>query len=289
MDEDVSIVIPVHGHAKFLIDALDSVESQKTAINFLIYIVLDRPSKSTLNYVNTKLTNPLYSVIQSSGVGLVSALNSGIKSSKGRYIARFDSDDLMDENRIQKQFSFLEANLDVVLLGSNFIQIDSLGQKIVERRMALRDSDIRRIMYKRSPFAHPSVMIRSSALQLLSGPYNEKYLRAEDHDLWLRLSNLGQLANLDEVLIYYRKHEEQYSFSQGISEALYSRFAVLSHKQFAVGKISVDQKFESLESWVQSPRGRLEQVKLIASFRLRGIASKIRSLLLSSRALNFNL
>jgi glycosyltransferase involved in cell wall biosynthesis len=283
LKEDVSIVIPLHGNAPFLEEALNSVENQDCTLNFLIYIVLDRPSDSTLNLINKKRTNSLYNFIQSSGLGLVAALNSGVKASRGSYIARFDSDDFMSAHRIQKQFDFMKANPDVVVVGSSFIEIDKSGNTLSKRHMPVPDSEIRKILMTRSPFAHPSVMIRSSSLKHLDGPYRPKYLQAEDHDLWLRLSDYGLLANIDEVLLHYRRHDQQYSSSQSVRQALFSRFAVLSHMSRQKGNIPIDERFDSLEDWLNSPNGRLERIRLIAFLRSRMWLSNAKKFIYSKR------
>ena len=51
-------------------------------------------------------------------------------------------------------------------------------------------------------------MIRRSALENIGG-YRCQFRLAEDYDLWLRLIEEGQIANLPEPLVYYRKHPTQ--------------------------------------------------------------------------------
>jgi hypothetical protein len=52
---------------------------------------------------------------------------------------------------------------------------------------------------------HPAVTIRKSAFQL-SGAYREGFRHAEDLDLFLRLAEVGKVANLPDVLLSYRQH-----------------------------------------------------------------------------------
>jgi hypothetical protein len=44
---------------------------------------------------------------------------------------------------------------------------------------------------------------------LASGGYRKSFLHAEDYDLWLRLAESHQLANLPDVLLRYRFHATQ--------------------------------------------------------------------------------
>ena len=47
-------------------------------------------------------------------------------------------------------------------------------------------------------------------MQALGG-YQTQMMPAEDLDLWLRLAEVGRLANLDEALLRYRMHSESVS------------------------------------------------------------------------------
>jgi hypothetical protein len=51
---------------------------------------------------------------------------------------------------------------------------------------------------------HPAVMLRRTAA-LAAGGYRD-YPHAEDLDLWLRLAEIGRLANLSYPAISYRVH-----------------------------------------------------------------------------------
>jgi hypothetical protein len=48
-------------------------------------------------------------------------------------------------------------------------------------------------------------MIRTAAFRAIGG-YRAEYQWVEDHDLWLRLAQRGQLANLDQLVLCYRQH-----------------------------------------------------------------------------------
>jgi hypothetical protein len=68
----------------------------------------------------------------------------------------------------------------------------------------------RALLQRGWPIVHPTVMMRASAVREVGG-YNVEYCPNEDHDLFLRLAEAGQVENLPEVLVYYRKHVESVS------------------------------------------------------------------------------
>jgi hypothetical protein len=66
----------------------------------------------------------------------------------------------------------------------------------------------------RCSLAHPSVMIRRAALEAGGLRYDERYLKAQDYDLWCRCVHAGlKLANVPEVLLRYRTNPGQTSGS----------------------------------------------------------------------------
>jgi len=50
--------------------------------------------------------------------GIAAALNTGLSKANGKYIARFDADDICFSERLQEQVSFLDNHPDYVLTGS---------------------------------------------------------------------------------------------------------------------------------------------------------------------------
>ena len=70
--------------------------------------------------------------------------------------------------------------------------------------------------------AHPSVMIRKSAL-IEAGNYRSVLRNghsdlAEDFELWLRLSKIGLIWNSEKPLTIYRLHENQISFKNRLHQ-----------------------------------------------------------------------
>jgi len=64
-----------------------------------------------------------------------------------------------------------------------------------------------------SAMAHPSAAIRRDALLAIGG-YRAEFEWAEDLDLFLRLAELGRLANLPDVLLTYRQHINSVGYSK---------------------------------------------------------------------------
>jgi hypothetical protein len=74
-------------------------------------------------------------------------------------------------------------------------------------------------------------MIRTSAATKVSGYRticsDGRTDFAEDFDLWLRISRVGQIHNLNEVVLLYRQHEAQISIIHAQSQAFATSYVAM--------------------------------------------------------------
>ena len=139
--------------------------------------------------------------------GYVIALNEMLARSRGEFIARMDADDIAMPNRFERQMSYLADHPACVMIGSRVLIIDPDGSPLTLMGEALTHEEIdSALMAARGQMVyHPSVIIRKQAL-LQVGPYRQEFDTAEDLDLFLRLAEIGRIANIEEPLLKYREH-----------------------------------------------------------------------------------
>jgi glycosyltransferase involved in cell wall biosynthesis len=204
----LSLVMPIHGPAPFLKAAIRSVfESQNVNIDFIL--VLDRCTNLDIQEaIRLCPPNIEVKVIHSNSPGIVPALNLGIANARYDLIARLDSDDLASPARFHLQLEFLKAFKEVVCVGTQMAFIDEAGNEFGYTNYPTRHLDILDRMMYQNCIGHPSVMFRKSIFQQVGG-YREFLSGSEDYDLWLRLSEIGELANLPIKLTKYRKSQFQ--------------------------------------------------------------------------------
>ena len=137
-------------------------------------------------------------------MGFVKALNIGLKSSRGKYIARMDGDDVAMPNRFEKEVDFLQKHQNVDIVGGAMNIINEKGKIVSERYYPLGGYKLHLWSVFRNPLAHPTVMFRASIVQ--SGfLYNEEQKKAEDIEFWLRLKkNKFKIQNLPDKILNYR-------------------------------------------------------------------------------------
>ena len=197
----VSIVIPVHNGEKYIKESIDSCLAQ-TYSNIEIIVVDDKSTDSTLEILKEYGEKiKVFPVEKQNGLGNV--INIGIRTSKGKYIARMDADDIMYPDRIEKQVEYLESNPNCVAVGGQIDIIDADSNITGHREYAQNDKDLKKNRFLFQPFAHPAVTLRKSTLEEI-GLYPEDMWKVEDVKLFLILSTKGEFANLPDTVLKYR-------------------------------------------------------------------------------------
>jgi len=208
LEPDVSILIPVYGESDFLMQAIDSVKVQDFPGKWEI-IVVHKHSHLT---IKPFIDDPKIILLEQRSEGISNALNEGISSSHYPFIARLDSDDLMSVDRIKKQLQEFQKRSNLVAIGGQSIIIDESGNQTGSIRYPVGRKLVKWALSFSSPIAHPATTIKKTALEQLGG-YRPGYLHAEDHDLWVRLSLIGEIDNLPTTVLDYRRHLNQLTTS----------------------------------------------------------------------------
>jgi glycosyltransferase involved in cell wall biosynthesis len=197
----VSVVMAVYNAEPWLAEAVDSVLGQ-TYGDFEL-VVIDDGSLDATPEILGRLRDPRLRVVRQRQSGQTSALNHGLRLSRGALIARMDGDDVALPERLARQVAFLDAHPDVGLLGTACREISATGAVVRTIVPPAEDPEIRRILIRENPFTHSAVMFRRTVLDA-SGRYDEGFVVAQDYDLWLRMSRVTRLANLSEPLVLRR-------------------------------------------------------------------------------------
>ncbi|MEI7989700.1 MAG: glycosyltransferase [Chloroflexota bacterium] len=226
----ITVLMACYNAARWLDVVICSVLGQSFK-DFEFIIVDDGSADETLKIINRHAMADLrIVVIAKSNTGLADSLNVGILKARGKWIARIDADDLCDQSRLEKQFELGMANSKIVFIGSGFYEIDQYGNRMGIHKCPTADKLILREleMVRKSP-PHSSAFFLTKAAHSIGG-YRTRLVKAQDLDLWLRLSELGELAGIEEPLVQIRKHSGQISnFLSGRPQMIDARVAVTSY------------------------------------------------------------
>jgi GT2 family glycosyltransferase len=222
----ISIVMSVFNGGSFLSQAVESILNQSFD-DFEFIIVDDGSSDGSSSKLDAlQDRDARIRVIHQQNKGLIDALNLGCSLARGQYIARMDADDVSLHNRLASQVDFLQTHPRVVLVGGAVDFIDARGNPLLTVRYPSDHKAIQQALLDSSVFWHPTVVFSKDAF-LAAGGYRN-IPDAEDYDLWLRLAELGEVANLRQVLLHYRIHSQQVSVLRCHTQALGSLAAKAS-------------------------------------------------------------
>jgi glycosyltransferase involved in cell wall biosynthesis len=174
---------------------------------FELFIIDDCSTDGTIEAINFINDHRITIIKKPTNTGLTHSLNIGIELAKGKYIARMDGDDISLLDRFEKQINYMESNPDIIICGGGYEIINSDNKY----QPSLSNGELLFEMIDHCPFVHPAIMMRRDILERYNVKYDPAYEPAEDYKMWIELSKYGKIANIPEILIKYRVHENQTS------------------------------------------------------------------------------
>jgi glycosyltransferase involved in cell wall biosynthesis len=210
----VSVILAVYNGERFLSEAIDSILRQ-TFRDFEFLIVDDGSTDRTRDIIGSFRDSRVTVVRNERNLGLSRSLNRALVMARGEYIARQDADDVSDPDRFAEQVRYLDHHPRVALLGTGYRHVDSHGAVAGATVLPRDDLDIRWEMFFSCPFVNSSVMWRRVPVHEQVGRYNEQFAYAQDNELWLRIAERFDVANLGRSLIKYREHPSSMTSTYG--------------------------------------------------------------------------
>jgi glycosyltransferase involved in cell wall biosynthesis len=223
-----SVLMPIHNGERYLENAVQSVLRQ-TFSDFELLLLIDgstdRSHDIAERLVQQDARCKLYSWPKR---GLVATRNQGIDLAQGEILICMDCDDVSRSDRFERQISHLDAHAGCVAVGSRVLLIDPDDMPICEFISELTHDEIDTAHLSGrggSRICQPAVAMRRHAV-LQVGKYRVQYEFAEEIDLFLRLAEIGSIANLPDVLLEYRQHIKSVGYAHGVEQRRRARSAM---------------------------------------------------------------
>jgi glycosyltransferase involved in cell wall biosynthesis len=207
---DVTIILPVRNGARYLNEAIRSALATQQPDRELIIIDDGSTDRTPALIEAAARADPRVVALGQPAQGLVAALERGRRHARAPLIARLDADDLAYPQRFERQVAAFAASRELVLLGAAADRIDEAGRIVGRIAYPSGSAELRRALGVRNPFVHSMVMFRADCAHAVGG-YRAFFLAAEDYDLWLRLAEHGEVANMEDCLGAVRTHAESVS------------------------------------------------------------------------------
>ena len=209
----ISVVVPVYNAGKYLATAIGSIIEQ-TFDDWEMVCVNDGSTDGSgeiLDWFSSR--DPRIRVEHQSNSGVVAAANRGHELAQAEFVCRMDADDIAMPNRLAGQLAYMRSHPDCAAVSGAILEIDSNSEPLGVQRLPLdHESIVQRLLNRRTGLFQPASMMRAEAFKKIGG-FRAKYQWIEDHDLWLRMRQVGQLENTEDIVLCYRLHESSCTWS----------------------------------------------------------------------------
>jgi glycosyltransferase involved in cell wall biosynthesis len=283
----VSIVVPAHNAEPFLAATLDSVLTQSHEA-WECVVVDDDSGDATLAIAERYAgADPRIRALHVDRGGVSAARNAGFRMSTpdAAYCTFMDSDDVWVPGALKALLD--RAVTDPAAIGAHGLAdyIDASGTLIRPGEFSARGrhrvglvghrlqeipldapTDFSVLLFGTQLFPPGLVLVRRDAY-VSAGPFDESLTAGEDGEMLVRLSRLGHLAFLPEVVLHYRRHGENAGARMTVPKQVQYALCQSFHSPLN----SVEQRKLARRGWRASQRTRIEQTW--AEIRSRGVHS----------------
>jgi len=207
----ISVLIPIYAKEipEYFDLAVESIYNQ-TFKDFEVVLVADGPLTQDLYTVVHKwekaFGNRMKVVHLEKNMGVANALNEGLKHCSYDLVARMDSDDFSEPDRLKLQYEFMKEHPDINIVGSCILEfIDDKDSPSMIKSVPENHKDIVNTMWFRNPMNHMTVMFRKQSVLSVGG--YEAYYGDDDH-LWAKMYVAGhRFHNMNKYLVRVRVGE----------------------------------------------------------------------------------
>lgn len=245
----ISVNLPVYNAEKYVAQTIESILNQTfTEFEFLILNdgSSDRSGEILTDYAQKDARIRVFSAPNQ---GVSRSRNQLLHQSQGEWIAVMDADDIALPDRFALQLNYLRHHPEVVCVGGAHDLIDEVGRFLTHLALPETDAEIQRLaLAGHGSICHPCALIRRSAM-LQVGGYDETLRSAHDLDLWLKLGEIGQLANLIDPVLKYRIHTASVSGQNYRTQRDEARQAC----EQAWQRRGIEGLFEATDPWRPGP------------------------------------
>jgi glycosyltransferase involved in cell wall biosynthesis len=158
--------------------------------------------------------DPRVKIVSKPNGGVATARNLGIQTSRGRFVAFMDSDDLWVPHKLQRQLSEFEANGDLEAIQSGAYFINSANEVLhVMPCFSSVDPLLETLFWQNLPNIMSTLLIKRESFEK-TGYFDTGLDMIEDWDFAVRLTRFCNFMSIEEPLSLYRVHQGNRSRNQ---------------------------------------------------------------------------
>jgi glycosyltransferase involved in cell wall biosynthesis len=200
----VTVFMPVHNRAHLLGRAIESILAQ--SFRELEMLIIDDGSTDGSVAAVRRYSDPRIRLLENGqNLGIARTRQRGLDEARGAYLAVLDSDDQAAPRRLERQVAFLDSNPSVATLGGWARALDTQGRVHGSiKPLPLASAELKARLLFRTCHHHSSVMGRVSVLREFG--YDPRFDVSSDYDLFARIAQHHELANIPRVLLHRGLH-----------------------------------------------------------------------------------
>lgn len=244
----LSVAMSVYNGARFLADAIESVLGQDFA-DFEFLIIDDGSTDATPDILRSyALRDARVRPLIRENRGLVASLNQLLAMARAPLVARMDADDIALPERFSTQLAWLAAHPECGVVGSWTQDIDEDGRPHGTGgpdHPVSHAEFLDNVRHGGPLLAHPAVIYRRDVV-LAVGGYHQAFRHCEDFDLWLRLADRTQIANVPVRLLRYRHYAGQVSNRHALEQQIGVAVARAAHEEREAGRPDPTEHLDAL-------------------------------------------
>lgn len=282
----VSVIMPIYNAEKYISFAIDSILEQSFE-NFELIMIDDCGEDGSID-IAKRYDDPRITILKNDGnQGIAYSRNRGMDSAKGEYIALMDDDDVAPNNRFELEVSYLDKHPEIDVLGGGELWINENGEVIsYYDQVICNPNRIKAELLFQDVIENGSAMFRREFIQKNNIRYKDGYLGMEDYKFWTECSAVGRIANISDILLYWRKtnNSETSRVFQEDLEKRKCRFAEIQVKLLNMYgfKLSDSENRIFTECFREDKRNPLSRKELNRVFQL------VKSLIESAEEMNIS-
>lgn len=243
---EVTILTAARNAGQFVGETIANMQAQ-TFRDWEYIIVDDASEDDTTEVVERfiKQDGRIRLLRRSQPGGPFAAANTGLHEARGRYIVRIDADDLSPVRRIERQLGFLRSHPQFRSCITPWRSFDERGVlRGGQQKLPLTSDGLKWYLVLRSFASHSSFTVERDAL-LDVGGYRE-LPAAQDYRMICRLSRLGWLGVIPDVLSFVRRHESRISRTFGNIQEQLGIDVLVEHLEELTGQVWQKEEINAL-------------------------------------------
>lgn len=209
----ISVLLASYNHERFIKKSIESVLNQ-TFTDIEVIIVDDGSKDSSKQIIESYKDNRIKAFFFEHNKGMSESFNFAVKQARGEYLARLDSDDFWELDKLEKQYEFMEKNREYGACFTWTRIVDEYENTVPSHLCENRDISfnsknrtsaewVHDLYFKGCCLCHPTAFIRTEVMNLV-GEYTYSMRQIQDLDLWMRIAKISKLYILEEKLVNYR-------------------------------------------------------------------------------------